>query len=1008
MIVRLLFLGLILLSASGKAALPDAAPYRYHAREWSVEQGLPQITVTAIVQDKQGFIWAGTQAGLARFDGTRFRVFDSDNTPQLPGPRINALTVDRDGRLLIGSNEGLAMHVHEHFVALAAPQPGIGEVNALAATPDAVFIAAEHGLFRIENNGVHPARVPGWPAPSADAVATDARGDIWAAVKGGVYGRASTAAAFRFYPLPDPGLSVHALAWFDGHLWLGTNGGLYMLGSDASMASASALAKRSIRALLVGPSNTLWIGTDAGIFRLDQRGHLVDFAHTAGLKEKWIWALASDREGDIWAGTFSDGMLRLWDNGITLFGQSAGLENSVVDTVYRDNDGSILMGGKSGVYQHTAGGMQRMFGPTSLPNPLVNGFLRRSNGELWIATAGGLAIRAHGKPQPLPPAMLPLAHADVYDAREDVDGAIWISTTQGLYLYHDGRLQHFGKQQGLDASFIRGTFRGHKGHLWVATSRGAFEVSDEHFHKVCAAQHLEGQVLDIDQYPDGTTWIVVADGVLYRHSAGRCSRHVFNHAPLSQSLYSAAHDEHGNLWLTNDRGIYRIPFYRLESSTGDAAFKPDVVIEKADGNRQIHPIGGTPQAAVLDGEGNLWVPTVDGMVVVDVDNPPADPKPAPVIIESISRGALTAPVGPFPRPITYAPGKTDLRISYTALDYREPESSRFQYRLSGYDSEWVSAGTRRDALYTHLPPGKYLFEVRSEQGAGNQPPPAATLSIVLPPFFYQATWFKLIIAAVAASLVYLAYWLRVYQIRARQIQLEALVANRTDELKQANDKLQQASVTDPLTGLKNRRYFMEMVEKDVAAMRRSAQDDAHSKDMIFFMLDLDDFKHVNDTYGHHAGDAVLSQLSALLTRIVRTYDNVIRWGGEEFIVVARCTDRKGGGALAEKLRATIAAHAFRVNAGLTLSCTCSLGFCAFPLIPGAHDHPSWERVVNLADAALYKAKRNGKNRWIGIQPTPAASSVPPIQLQVDLDVLLASGWATLEETPSEATTTAAD
>ncbi|KAJ0339895.1 hypothetical protein COL154_014196, partial [Colletotrichum chrysophilum] len=315
-------------------------------------------------------------------------------------------------------------------------------------------------------------------------------------------------------------------------------------------------------------------------------------------------------------------------------------------------------------------------------------------------------------------------------------------------------------------------------------------------------------------------------------------------------------------------------------------------MQKADGTRHIHPIGGTPQAVALDDNGNLWVPTATGTVVVGVDKPPGEPQPAPVVIESNSRGSLTTPVGPFPRPITYTPGKTHLHISYTALDYREPESSRFQYRLSGYDSEWVNAGTRREASYTHLPPGQYLFEVRSEPNAGNRHPATAALSIVLQPFSYQTTWFKLLMAAVAVGLIGMLYWLRVRQIHARQEHLEALVAHRTDELKQANDKLQQASVTDPLTGLKNRRYFMEMVEDDVAGMRRGVQDDLHGKDMLFLMLDLDNFKHVNDTHGHHAGDAVLSQLSALLTRTLRADDNVIRWGGEEFIVVARCADSK--------------------------------------------------------------------------------------------------------------------
>jgi diguanylate cyclase (GGDEF)-like protein len=1007
MIVRLLCLSLLFFSASGMAALPNADPYRYHARAWSVEQGLPQITVTALVQGKRGFIWAGTQNGLARFNGTQFKVYNHERNPQLPGSGISALAVDGTGRLWIGTNKGLALYADGHFRDLPKASDATGPVYRLTASGSDVWVAAEHGLFHIGRGSLLPLRVGGLPASVVEGVAAGPDGRLWVAVHGGVYERSSSTGQFRFHPLPDPGLSVHVLLRQDGFLWVGTNRGLYRWDGHAFSAVAE-LAKRSVRALVSDPRRYLWIGTEAGLFRRDGHGQLVDFSASPGLKEKWIWSMALDHDGDLWIGTFTSGMLRLWNNHITQMGESAGFDDRVLETVYRDHDGSILIGGKSGIYRFRNGRTERVYRQMALPNPLINGFLRAADNRLWVATAGGIAIVRNDKLQALPRALSPLAHTDVYDLRQDADGTIWIATIHGLYRYRDDHLQLFNEQDGLGSNFLRGTFRTSTGQLWAETARGLFALTDGRFHKLCAAQHLDGQVLDVTEDASGTAWIVVADGELFQYTAGTCKRHAFTKDPLAGSLYYATSDRHGNLWLTNDSGIYRIAIDRLKAAAEAAPIAADLTILDADGVHQIHPVGGTPQAGVLDADGNLWVPTTDGMIVVDVNNPPPPVKPAPVVVESVSRGNDVIPVEASAPTMTLAPGKTDLHVAYAALDYRSPESVRFQYRLLGYDADWVNAGTRREAVYTHLPPGRYTFQVRAESTRGDRDPPMAALQIVLEPLFYQTHWFYLALALVALSLVYLAYWFRMRQLRARQAQLETLVAARTNELKQANDKLQQASFTDPLTGLKNRRYFMEIVERDVAAMRRHEQDTSHSRDMIFFMLDLDDFKHVNDTHGHHAGDAVLSQLSALLTRTVRAYDNVIRWGGEEFIVVARCADRNGGSTLAEKLRAAIAAHPFRINDDLTLACTCSIGFCAFPFIPGAHDHPSWERVVNLADAALYQAKRHGKNRCTGVQPTAAAADVPPPDLQVDLETLLARGWATLEETTPAASTENAD
>ncbi len=202
-------------------------------------------------------------------------------------------------------------------------------------------------------------------------------------------------------------------------------------------------------------------------------------------------------------------------------------------------------------------------------------------------------------------------------------------------------------------------------------------------------------------------------------------------------------------------------------------------------------------------------------------------------------------------------------------------------------------------------------------------------------------------------------------LRSHQTQLQRLVRERTAAL-------EDSSLTDPLTGLRNRRFLAQHIEADLALSVRayeshlqyggSFRDDA---DLIFFLFDIDHFKRVNDEYGHAAGDAVIVQMRARLLRVFRESDYLIRWGGEEFLVVARATSRRYAAELAERARVAIAGQPFELDDGRLLSKTCSIGFCCFPL---SVQHPSalgWSVMVNIADAALYAIKNAGRNGWLG-------------------------------------------
>jgi len=213
------------------------------------------------------------------------------------------------------------------------------------------------------------------------------------------------------------------------------------------------------------------------------------------------------------------------------------------------------------------------------------------------------------------------------------------------------------------------------------------------------------------------------------------------------------------------------------------------------------------------------------------------------------------------------------------------------------------------------------------------------------------------------------------QVAATQEQL----LEKNLELEQAYQALEEVSLTDQLTGLRNRRFFLQNVDADVAMSLRGYDTGQHreltecdlqaAKDLVFFMVDLDHFKEVNDRYGHAAGDSILVQMQERLREVFRESDYVIRWGGEEFLVLARATHRDEAPGVAERMRRAVAERDFELPDGVRLSKTCSIGFACFPFLPEQPRLLSWSQVVELADQGLYIAKRSGRNGWAALYST---------------------------------------
>ncbi len=203
---------------------------------------------------------------------------------------------------------------------------------------------------------------------------------------------------------------------------------------------------------------------------------------------------------------------------------------------------------------------------------------------------------------------------------------------------------------------------------------------------------------------------------------------------------------------------------------------------------------------------------------------------------------------------------------------------------------------------------------------------------------------------------------------------QAELVRKNLELEGAYRTMQEVSLTDPLTGLRNRRFLNQHIEIDVGLCLRRYErwlDQPSSPmpveaDLVFLVVDLDHFKVVNDRHGHAAGDKILVQMRQRLEEVLRDTDYLVRWGGEEFLVVARDTNRADANNVAERIRAAVANRPFDLGEGVFQTQTCSIGFACFPFLPGNPRLVSWSQIVELADQGLYLAKHDARNAWAGL------------------------------------------
>ncbi len=957
---------------------PDKSFHHYVRNSWSIEEGLPQISALAITQDRQGYVWVGTQAGLARFDGIRFTAFNPENTPGLRGIWIHDLHVDKKNRLWIATYRGLSLRDENGFHALpvagADPTRALDTNDIVAMPSGELMVAAPDGVYRASEKGLEMA----FPLPRPATVLFARGEELWVGSLGRVFRIAGGVVELLPLPAGDADTVVTQLTESQGRLWAGTSAGLFYREGEQWLRheGGEPLSRAPIEAMAQDRDGNLWVGMVEHLARL-RAGRVVEVIEDdrAGAA---VRAVYEDREGNLWLGSQWEGLTRLWNGWTRRYGSREGLQDPVLWSVARGSDGRIWAGTNSGLNVLRDNRFEQVVDGDALPHP--NAYTLLPEGEtVWIGTRRGVAV-LRGDRLEQPPEFAPMRSAQINGILRDHRGALWFTTSQGLFRWARDQLTVFGAAQGLRDPRTRVLHETHDGRLLVGSQAGLYEVIGDRVEPLGLDNGLRADldITAIQELKSGELVVGALSEEIFLFDGKRWTGFGRDRGMPVNSAFYIVEDAHGYLWVAGIRGILRVPLSdlrELAAGRGERVRGEMLLNERGDrrGGQKGYCCNGAGNAKgfLLDGE--LWLPTRDGLVAMATGGIVKNGVAPRTLVERVRVGEDdwrdADPGADWKLP----QDARDLSFEFSVLSFQDPKSVELRYRLLGYDADWrtLEDPTRRAVNYTNLPPGSYVFEAIGANNADVWSDAPAQFGFSIQPRFHETGLFQVLLAALLASVVYAGLRLQRSAHRRQRDALELLVGQRTEALEVANLRLEDASQTDPLTGLRNRRYLSNQLPADIAFYdRETLRRGGPGEVMVFALIDVDHFKAVNDTHGHAAGDRVLQQFAAILGQLVRTGDYVARWGGEEFLVVFRPMPNRHLPMLGERIRGAVSNHRFEVGSAEPLRLTCSVGFIECPLFRDARGSLGWEQMVELADRALHYVKRHGRNGWAALRPKP--------------------------------------
>jgi len=1004
----------------------DGYKFEQYRRQRGNPDAMRSDFIFDVAEDAEGNLWIATNGGgLAMLDiqSGQFTNYqhDGNNAASIGSNIVRRVLVADDGSIWAGTREaGLSRldrksGVFSHYRLISAT--GADSIFALMQdSTGAIWAGGDHGLSRINY-------------------------------------KTGNVTTYANIENDETSLSAHSIrAAFEdrkGQLWVGTfGGGLHRFDAatgtfarfEHDASDATTISGSEVTSIFEDSSDRLWVGTTAGLSLVDRAsGEFVRYASSKDdattLSDNSITEIYEDRGGILWVGTKTQGLSK-WNSRTWSYGLEPGKEitarqdaNPVVTSFTTDDSGRLWVGtfgeGLNAVDRSTGEIVRYRHDPAdsqSISDDRVMSLLRDSSGKIWIGTMTSGVDRLDPKSGQIDRFRFnaddptSLSANGIMALYEDSAGQVWVGTFGGGISRFNSNSQTFDRfasdpanSNSLSSNRVTSFVEDLNGSLWVGTDAGGLSLFDPASQQFTHFRHdsndattlADDTVYALNVDADGSVWVGTRGGGLdkvigdSRHPDSITFQNTSTLDGMANDVVYGVHfDDAGLLWMSTNYGISR-----YNPSTGN--FK------------NLHRIDGLQSeefnfgAHYRSDSGELFFGGANGYNAFEPEKLTASVAvPAIMLTGFYNMSDPTKSDLPIDEETGLDLGWKDDVVSFefAALDFAAPSNNQFAYKLEGFDKDWISLGNERRITYTDLDAGNYLLRVRAANSYGvwNETGFTMPVRVAAPPW---ATWWAYLayvaLAIQAAAFVWYAHKRKIEREEEYSHRLEVEVESRTEQLndrnkqlKLLNQALQESSLSDPLTGLRNRRFVFEEVSKDLEVVRRRTDDEQQgisqddTVDLMFMMIDLDNFKPINDTYGHAAGDQMLLEVRDVLLSTCRRSDFVIRWGGDEFLVIAKQAKPAESEALAERIRKTIAETNFKVGDGQIVRTTCSIGFAAYPLFRAQLDESGLDQIIGLADSLMYESKKK-RNAWAGMfTPTDASTSFEVLDGELEPTSLL--------------------
>ena len=791
-IAALIGLLALMLGMAGNALALDPARslFQFNCRTWTHKNGLPMDKINAVTQSKDGILWLGTDQGLARFDGIKFKVVPVV-LPEAQGQDVRDLIATDDGKIWFAINHGgFGNYDGQEFSGLGDgrwSQPGKDATAILSAKDGAIWTGEVQGMGRWAKTK---------PATSFFGVTNigmvlsfceDSAGRIWiGTVEHGLFYWADG----KIIPVPDDLLkkeNINALAADSaGQIWAGSSIGLhcYAQGKVAKVAGVVA----EVTALLVDRHGVLWIGTHGQGLGRYERGVFSFVKKSDGLSSDNVTALFEDAEGSLWVGTL-DGLCQLSDVKFPIFSSHEGISEGSIHSVVASRNGGLWIGGDVSLTYFDGTNAINYATQPLLPNRYIKLCFEARNGDVYVEDGDkNIGVFSHGKLRGM---LTNSTWATAFG--EDAQSVIVANGTgNSLFRIQDGKLSHYqyNDQAEPDYYWVNNFFTAHDGAVWVACKNGIYRLQAGAVKHWSTTNGLSGDnVLWIGEDPGGAMWAGMATGMA-RLKDGKIKNVTPNDGLPDNWIYAIVPDDKGALWCDSGRGIFRVRRSSLDDFADGKTARVDCELFKE--LEDVKNIGRTDQeySGCKTPDGRIWFPSPWGVVMIDPAHIPLNLIAPPIQIVTTRADGKEFPHA---SRIEVPPGNGELKMDFAALSFIDQEKVRFRYKLEGFDNDWVEAEGRREISYTNLKPGRYTFHVIAANADGIWNRIGDSVRIELRPHFRQTTWFYLLCGCLGFLVLAALYAWRIRHLQKAHDQLEAKVASRTAELQHEVEEHRQTT-----------------------------------------------------------------------------------------------------------------------------------------------------------------------------------------------------------------------